>query len=115
MSDRQNIELQTGPGVPESALNQPVNLLEIIDGITFPISKMELIAYAEDRGASEEIMTQLQAIPDDIYDTRADIVRHGSEIEVLENRDDMWGSAESSDLPDDADRRKAEMNGRGQI
>ncbi len=107
--------LQINEGFEHSPVSHGVNILELLDGMTFPASKMELIAFAEDKDASEEAMDQLQAIPDDIYNSLADVGRHANEIEIIEGGPNLWSSEESHDLPDDAERRVSDLNGQGRV
>lgn len=102
-------------GLGKSPVEHAVNILEILDGASFPCSKMELISYAEDRGASEEAFDQLQAMPDDIYTSISDVNRHVNEIEVIEGSENLFSSEESHDLPDEADRLVSDMNGSGRV
>lgn len=101
-------------------VNQPLNFLEIFDAEIFPASKMDLIAYAQDQGASEEAaseeaLNQLQGIPDDIYGSLSELNRHLNEMEMVEDRGDLWGSEESRDLSDDNDRAIADLKGKGRL
>lgn len=110
-----NIKSDIGPRVSTSAVAQPLNLLEVLDGVEFPVSKMELISYAEDRGASEDILDQLQGMPDDIYNTLSDVNRHANNIEIIEESGNLWSSEDSHDLPDEAERFVSDLNGMGRI
>lgn len=111
----EEIEANTGPGVSTTTVSHATNLLEIMDGVEFPASKMDLISYAEDHGASEEILEQMQAMPDDIYNTLKDINLHANDIEIIEESGNLWSSEESHDLPDEAERFVSDLNGSGRI
>jgi hypothetical protein len=39
-----------------------------IDGVGFPVTRSELIAYAVRRGADEELLADLVRLPDRVYD-----------------------------------------------
>lgn len=97
------------------ATGQAVNMLALFEGMTFPASKMELIAYAEDADASEDVMAHLQAMPDDIYNTAGDLDRHYNDIEIMEESGNLWSSAESQDLPDESERLISDLSGLGRI
>lgn len=112
---REDMEDSMGPGVSTTAVGHAVNLLGIFDGFAFPASKMELIAYAEDKGASEEVLDHLQAIPDDIYNSLTDLNLHANDIEILEESGNLWSSEDSHDLPDEAERFVSDLNGKGRI
>ena len=85
----------------QPVLTEPVNILEILDGAIFPASKMELIAYAQDHDASEEVLDQLQTIPDDIYNSLGHVNMHINDIEIIEGAENLFSSEPSSDLPHD--------------
>lgn len=104
----------TPPGNP-SAINPPMNILGLFGIDDFPASKMDLVIYAEDRGASEDVLEMLQAIPDDIYDSFNDLNSHLGEMEIIEDRGDLWASEESHDLSDDRDRALADFKGKGRL
>ncbi|MDB5490721.1 MAG: hypothetical protein JWO78_570 [Micavibrio sp.] len=107
--------LQINEGFGHSPVSHGVNILELLDGMVFPASKMELIAFAEDKDTSEEAMDQLQAIPDDIYNSLPDVSRHANEIEIIEGGPNLWSSEESHDLPDETERALSDLNGQGRV
>lgn len=41
-----------------------INFLELVDGAPFPMTKAELVSRCEDRGASEEALDIIQALPE---------------------------------------------------
>jgi hypothetical protein len=112
-SQQDNAQLIEGDN--DSPMDHSINLLEILDGASFPASKMELIAYAQDKGASEEALDQLQAIPDDIYNSLDDVNRHSNDIEVIEGAENLFSSEPSHDLPDEAEHFVSDMNGSGRV
>ncbi len=59
-----------------------INFLELVDGAEFPMTKAELVAYCEDRGASEEALDIIQAMPHNEIDSFAMFNR---EIGLIEN------------------------------
>lgn len=101
----------SGAGVSASAVNHATNILGIFDGMTFPASKMEIVAFAEDADASEDVLDHLQAIPDDIYNSLGDLDRHFNDIEIIEESDNLWSSEESHDIGVESDRLIADLNG----
>ncbi len=74
-----------------------INFLEILDGLKFPITKAEVILHAEKREASEEALDRLQAIPEDDYKTREELLDNINVIEDQPGFENMWSSAESGD------------------
>ncbi len=100
--------------MPDS-ITHPINILEILDGMPLPASKPELIAWAEDHNASEDVLTQLQAMPGDSFATLAEINRNAGLIGDLPGRENLWSSAESRDLPDDGEIAATQARGRGRV
>lgn len=74
------------------------NILELIDGAPFPLTKVEIVEYAQDQDASQEALDIIQAMPDLIYKSVHEFSKHISEIEELPHRGDMWGSAPAEEL-----------------
>jgi len=89
-----------------------INFLEILDGLKFPVAKQEVILHAEKRGASEQALDRLQAIPDDDYKTRAALLKNIDVIEDQEGSENIWSSADSGDvLSSDEDPPDSEHDG----
>ena len=59
-----------------------INFLELVDGAEFPMTKVELVAWCEDRGASEEALDVIQALPHPEYSSLALFNR---EIDLIES------------------------------
>lgn len=60
-----------------------INFLELVDDAHFPMTKAELVAHCEDRGASEEALDMIQALPHEEYDSFAMFNREIGMIETL--------------------------------
>jgi hypothetical protein len=45
----------------------PINYLELVDGITFPTTRVEIIDWAQRHGASEEAIEAFRAMPEDYF------------------------------------------------
>ncbi len=59
------------------ATDGPINLEELLDGIAFPVSTIEVMAYAEDQDPSEEAMELLRGLPENMeFDSFAELRRH---------------------------------------
>jgi len=54
----------------------PSNIAHHLKGIEFPADKQELIEYAEDNGAPDEVLEVLQQMPDKEYNSMSDLM-HG--------------------------------------
>ena len=84
----------------------PVNILEVLDGAEFPATLVELISYAEDRDASEEVLDQIQAMPDREYLSIQDVNRHLNVLATEEGEENIYSSEDMSEvrrIPDPAD------------
>jgi hypothetical protein len=60
-----------------------INFLELVDGAEFPMTKAELVSWCEDRGASEEALDIIQALPHPEYSSLASFNREIGLIERL--------------------------------
>lgn len=49
-----------------------------LKGIDFPKSKNEIVSYAQQHSASEEIVSDLQQLPDRTYNNAADVAQEFS-------------------------------------
>ena len=59
-----------------------------LKGINFPKSKEEVVRYAQDHGASNEIVSDLQELPSRQYNNAADLAQEfkGKRVGREENR-----------------------------
>lgn len=112
---REDMQHSSGPGVSATAVDHAVNLLGVFDRMIFPASKMELIAYAADKNVSEDVLDQLQAMPDDIYNSLADVSRHANDIEIIEESGNLWSSEDYHEISDEAGRFISDLNGRNRV
>ena len=60
-----------------------INFLELVDGAHFPMTKAELVSWCEDRGASEEALDIIQALPRDEIESFSAFNREIGLIETL--------------------------------
>ncbi len=60
-----------------------INFLELVDEAHFPMTKAELVSYCEDKGASEEALDAIQALPHEEYESFAAFNREIGLIETL--------------------------------
>lgn len=79
----------------------PLNILEVLDGAPFPLSAIELIDYAQENDASEDVLDQLQAIPERIYNNIYDVNRGLNEIEALPGSENLWASNGMDEEPEE--------------
>ena len=91
-------------------MDEPVNILEVLDGMVFPATVVELVAYAQDKDASEEVLDQIQAMPDRDYVSIHDVAMHLGRIEPLPGEENQWPSAPSEEYFTDEDRPRDTEN-----
>lgn len=51
----------------------PVQIQKFLEGMNYPASKEQIIQYAEQQGADEDIIEILQKLPGEEYETPADV------------------------------------------
>jgi hypothetical protein len=44
-----------------------------LEGVEFPVTKLDLIGHAESRGASNEVIEDLQALPGEQYESADEV------------------------------------------
>ncbi len=49
-----------------------------LKGIDFPKNKNEIVSYAQNHGANQEIVSDLQQLPDKTYNNAADVAKEFS-------------------------------------
>lgn len=89
--------------MPRSSADFPPDILEILDGVEFPASKVDLISHAYDNDASEEAVEMLRALPDSSFNHLSDVRDNLGRIEELPGNQ-QWGSSPSEDMPHDPER-----------
>lgn len=72
-----------------------INLEELLDGITFPTSKVEIIEYAEDQGASEEALEYFRSMRFKNYNNMQDINAALGLIEDQPGSENIWSSGKA--------------------
>ena len=58
----------------------PIEVQKHLKGIDYPASKEDIIDYAEQQGAGEEIISLLEKIPDEEYETPAELSKALGEL-----------------------------------
>jgi len=74
------------------ATNAPVNVEEVLDGLPFPAAKVQIITYAGENDASEEVMEMLRALPVQNYDSMEEINDNLGLIEDQPGSENLWSS-----------------------
>lgn len=59
----------------------PANIAHFLGGIKFPCSKTDLINHATNKGAPDDVVNVLEAIPDTIYNSMTDVMSGVGEVE----------------------------------
>lgn len=58
----------------------PSNILQYFKGINFPVDKQELIDFAEDHDAPDQIINVLQGLPDQVYNSANELMQHIAQL-----------------------------------
>ena len=66
----------------------PSNITHHLKGIDFPADKDELLRHAEENGAGQAILDVLSEMPDDEYESMADVTKAYREAKDGETEDD---------------------------
>lgn len=51
----------------------PIQLQKFLKGMDYPAAKEELVEHARDQGADENALSVLERLPDEPYETPADV------------------------------------------
>lgn len=55
------------------ATANPIEVQKYLKGVDYPAFRNDLVAHAEEQGADDEVLDLLEQIPDDEYETPADV------------------------------------------
>lgn len=61
--------------------SSPSNIAHYLKGIDFPATKEELIEYAEDNDAPDEVLDVLEYFPDETYHSMAEVMQGVAQVE----------------------------------
>jgi hypothetical protein len=59
----------------------PSNVLNFLEGINFPCTKSDLVDYAEDKEALDEIIDLLENFPEHEYEDMSDVMSAIGQVE----------------------------------
>ena len=59
----------------------PIQLQKYLKGIDYPASKQDLIDRAKEEGADDNVLSTLERLPDDDFETPADVSKAVGNIE----------------------------------
>ena len=51
----------------------PIQIQKFLKGVNYPASKSDLLQNAEQQGADEDVRTALEQLPDEEYESPADV------------------------------------------
>ena len=74
----------------------PIHILELFDDKQFPASKAALVDHANDKDASRESISMLEALPRTEYETLNELNDDLGKIEKLPGQENLWPSQRSS-------------------
>lgn len=63
------------------AVVNPVQIQKFLKGVDYPASKQDLIEHAKEQGADENVFSTLEQMPDEQYETPADVSKAIGNIE----------------------------------
>ncbi|HEY9665565.1 MAG TPA: DUF2795 domain-containing protein [Coleofasciculaceae cyanobacterium] len=63
------------------AVVNPVQIQKFLKGVDYPASKQDLIEHAKEQGADENVCSTLERMPDEQYETPADVSKAIGNIE----------------------------------
>ncbi len=59
----------------------PIQIQKFLKGMDYPASKQDLIRHAEQQGADANVCQALERLPDDQYETPADVSKAVGKLE----------------------------------
>ena len=59
----------------------PIHIQKFLKGMDYPAAKDDLVFHAEDQGADDETLDLLEQLPDQEYETPAEVSKALGEIE----------------------------------
>ncbi len=59
----------------------PIQVQKFLGGMDYPATKDEIVKHAKSKGADENIMDTLEQLPEDDYETPADVSKAIGQIE----------------------------------
>lgn len=58
-----------------SGMQAPANIARCLGGMDFPANKEDIVEYAEDNDADDELLSRLERLPDKQYGNMADVMQ----------------------------------------
>ncbi len=73
----------------DQVIDQQLDIL--VQQLSFPLSKIELLEQAESSGMDDDILILLRALPDQDFESKQEIIYHLGEIDPLPGAENIWG------------------------
>ena len=76
MGNEEDMDMDFDEGLKAQGGTQKVNPVQVqkfLKGVDYPADKNELIQAAKDEGADENVISMLESLPDEEYQTPADL------------------------------------------
>lgn len=80
-----------------SSVDMPINLEMLLDDINFPVTRVEIVAFAEAQGASQEALTLLSALPSKVYRNMQQINANLGMVDQLPGDENIWASGDAAE------------------
>jgi hypothetical protein len=62
----------------------PIEVQKYLSGIDYPCEKQDLIDAARNNGADENVISELEGLPDDTYESPADVSEALGDVGTME-------------------------------
>ncbi len=60
----------------------PIQVQKFLKGVDYPVSKADLVRHAREQGADERVVATLEGLPQEQFDTPADVSQAIGEAEA---------------------------------
>jgi len=77
---------QIQPSEPHGGLFSVTQVATYLSGIHFPLSKQDLVQYAQEKGAPQEIVDLLDELPERTFDDLTEVMRAVAQVPQLRGK-----------------------------
>lgn len=81
----------------------PVQVQTVLAGVDYPAEKEDLVDYATTNDADDDVINALSQLPDDTYETPADVSEAISDLDVDDESGDIVGDTDSEAIDEEED------------
>ena len=92
---------QRNYNVETSETNSPTPIAHALKGIDFPADKQDLLDQAEENDAREEVMDMIDRMPEQEYQSMADVIAGAGEINDDESEEEYEASSDDEEFYDE--------------